>query len=70
MHETAGESPWWSTERHLARRPFLAARGEIKRAVRTWFEEAGFTDVTATAEFGEADVRDDSPRWFFACKKA
>ena len=33
-------------------------------------EEAGFTDVTATAEFGEADVRDDSPRWFFACKKA
>ena len=33
-------------------------------------EEAGFTDVTATAEFGEADVCDDSPRWFFACKKA
>ena len=38
MQGTAGESPWWSVERHLARRPFLEARGAIKRAVRDWFE--------------------------------
>lgn len=49
MHETAAESPWWSTERHLARRPFLKARGEIKRAVRAWFEAAGFTEVECPA---------------------
>lgn len=49
MHETAGESPWWSAERHLARRPFLTARGQIKRALRTWFEEVGFTEVECPA---------------------
>lgn len=49
MHETAEESPWWSAERHLARRPFLAARGKIKRAVRTWFEDKGFTEVECPA---------------------
>lgn len=49
MYETAGESPWWSAERHLARRPFLAARGKIKRAVRTWFEDEGFTEVECPA---------------------
>ncbi|CAI9403325.1 Elongation factor P--(R)-beta-lysine ligase [Pleomorphomonas sp. T1.2MG-36] len=49
MYEAAGESPWWSVERHLARRPFLAARGKIKRAIRTWFEDAGFTEVECPA---------------------
>ncbi|PKR90022.1 EF-P lysine aminoacylase GenX [Pleomorphomonas diazotrophica] len=49
MHETAGESPWWSVERHLGRRPFLIARGEIKRAVRAWFENQGFTEVECPA---------------------
>ena len=49
MYETAGESPWWSVERHLARRPFLAARGKIKRAIRSWFDDAGFTEVECPA---------------------
>ncbi|WP_026793040.1 EF-P lysine aminoacylase EpmA [Pleomorphomonas oryzae] len=49
MHETAEESPWWSAERHLARRPFLAARGNIKRAIRSWFEGEGFTEVECPA---------------------
>jgi lysyl-tRNA synthetase class 2 len=49
MHETAEESPWWSVERHLARRPFLEARGLIKRAVRRWFEDRGFTEVECPA---------------------
>lgn len=49
MHETAEESPWWSAERHLARRPFLTARGNIKRAVRSWFEDEGFTEVECPA---------------------
>lgn len=49
MQGTAGESPWWSVERHLARRPFLDARGRIKRAVRDWFEARGFTEVECPA---------------------
>ncbi len=38
-------SPWWSPGRHADRRPFLAARGQITRAVRNWFETSGFTEV-------------------------
>jgi elongation factor P--(R)-beta-lysine ligase len=38
-------SPWWSRERHLARKPFLAARGRIRRALRDWFESRGFMEV-------------------------
>ncbi|MBS1182164.1 MAG: epmA [Proteobacteria bacterium] len=49
MYETPGDSPWWSVERHLARRSFLTARGEIKRALRVWFEAAGFTEVECPA---------------------
>ena len=38
-------SPWWSPARHIDRRPFLAARGAITKAVRGWFEEQGFIEV-------------------------
>jgi elongation factor P--(R)-beta-lysine ligase len=38
-------SPWWSPARHADRRPFLAARGAVTRAVRAWFEEQGFVEV-------------------------
>jgi lysyl-tRNA synthetase class 2 len=42
-------SPWWSRERHLARRPFLEARGRIRTAFRSWFEAGGFTEVECPA---------------------
>jgi lysyl-tRNA synthetase class 2 len=38
-------SPWWSAARHIDRRPFLAARGAITKAVRAWFDEQGFVEV-------------------------
>ena len=38
-------SPWWSPARHIDRRPFLAARSAIIKAVRAWFEEQGFIEV-------------------------
>jgi elongation factor P--(R)-beta-lysine ligase len=38
-------SPWWSPARHADVRPFLAARGAITKAVRTWFDEQGFVEV-------------------------
>ena len=34
---------------HADRRPFLTARGRIARAVRGWFEDAGFTEVETAA---------------------
>lgn len=42
-------SPWWSPGRHQDRRGFLQARGQITRAVRAWFDEAGFTEVETGA---------------------
>src|SRR6202045_4381514 len=44
---TAGTpaSPWWSADRHADSRPFLLARSAITRALRTWFESQGFTEV-------------------------
>lgn len=39
------QSPWWTPERHADRRPFLAARGRIKAAIRDWFVGQGFTEV-------------------------
>jgi len=42
-------SPWWRPEAHAARRPLLAARGRITRAVRAWFEARDFTEVEAAA---------------------
>ena len=43
------ESPWWSPQRRPDRAPFLAARGRITRAVRGWFEAAGFAEVETAA---------------------
>jgi lysyl-tRNA synthetase class 2 len=42
-------TPWWDTARHADRRPFLEARGRIKRALRGWFEGQGFTEIEAAA---------------------
>jgi len=42
-------SPWWSPTRHQDRRPFLAARGAVTRAVRGWFEAGGFTETETSA---------------------
>jgi elongation factor P--(R)-beta-lysine ligase len=38
-------SPWWSAARHFDRRPFLAARNAITKAIRAWFDEQGFVEV-------------------------
>jgi len=38
-------SPWWSASGHADRKPFLMARDEITRAIRTWFDEQGFAEV-------------------------
>jgi elongation factor P--(R)-beta-lysine ligase len=40
-------SPWWQPARHADKRPFLAARGRMKRALRAWFDERGFTEIEA-----------------------
>ena len=45
MAEIDQLSPWWSPARHVDRRPFLAARGAITRALRGWFDEQGFVEV-------------------------
>lgn len=42
-------TPWWNRELHADRRPFLEARARIRRAVRTWFEGQGFTEVECAA---------------------
>ena len=39
------ESPWWDPAKHADRRPFLAARGRITRAVRDWFDGQGLVEV-------------------------
>ena len=38
-------SPWWTAARHSDRRPFLQARSAIVRALQTWFEGQGFSEV-------------------------
>jgi len=38
-------SPWWSSSRHRDRRPFLAARNAVTKAIRAWFDEQGFVEV-------------------------
>jgi lysyl-tRNA synthetase class 2 len=38
-------SPWWSAARHADRKPFLAARNAITKAIRAWFDEQGFVEV-------------------------
>ncbi|MEY9184530.1 lysyl-tRNA synthetase class 2 [Bradyrhizobium sp. USDA 326] len=41
-------SPFWSPGRHLDRRPFLQARGEVIGALRGFFAEQGFMEVETT----------------------
>jgi lysyl-tRNA synthetase class 2 len=48
-HTTEPTSPWWRPDRHQDRRPFLLARGRIRRAVRSWFEARGFVEVETAA---------------------
>jgi lysyl-tRNA synthetase class 2 len=43
------DSPWWNPQNHADRRPALAARGRIKKALRARFEEQGFTEVECGA---------------------
>lgn len=43
------QTPWWNKESHADRRPFLEARGRVRRAVRGWFEVRGFTEVECGA---------------------
>src|SRR3954447_5919167 len=45
MAEIDQLSPWWSPLRHRDRRPLLAARSAITRAIRGWFDEQGFVEV-------------------------
>lgn len=45
MSGTDRPSPWWSPSRHQDRRPFLQKRGEITRAIRSWFLAREFTEV-------------------------
>src|SRR3954467_6559428 len=45
MTEIDQLSPWWSAARHRDRRPFLAARNAITKAIRAWFDEQGFVEV-------------------------
>jgi lysyl-tRNA synthetase class 2 len=40
---------WWRPEAHRDRRPFLEARGRIRRTMRNWFEIRGFTEVECGA---------------------
>lgn len=49
MRKPAQKSPWWRSDRHAQRRPFLLARGRIQRALRAWFEAEGFIEVETAA---------------------
>jgi lysyl-tRNA synthetase class 2 len=42
-------TPWWDPGRLADRRPFLAARAAITRAVRGWFEARDFVEVETPA---------------------
>ncbi|MDR3496156.1 MAG: EF-P lysine aminoacylase EpmA [Ancalomicrobiaceae bacterium] len=44
-----GSKSWWNRDIHADRRPFLAARGRIKSAIRAHFERDGFTEVECSA---------------------
>ena len=41
--------PWRSPRNHADRAPFLRARGAVTRALRSWFEGQGFTEVETAA---------------------
>ena len=42
-------SPWWSPHVHADRQPLLRRRNRIKAALRSHFEQAGFTEVECGA---------------------
>jgi lysyl-tRNA synthetase class 2 len=42
-------TPFWDRARHADRKPFLDGRAAILRAVRSWFEAQGFTEVEPAA---------------------
>ncbi|HJW41908.1 MAG TPA: EF-P lysine aminoacylase EpmA [Rhizomicrobium sp.] len=42
-------SPWWSTHVHADRRLLLGQRNNIRKAIRTRFEDQGFTEVECGA---------------------
>ena len=42
-------APWWHPDRHEGRRPLLTARGRIQRALRSWLDDQGFTEVDPAA---------------------
>lgn len=42
-------SPWWAPHVHADRRPFLAARGRIMAALRSYFSTRDFIEVEASA---------------------
>ena len=43
------KSAWWRPDIHADRRPYLEARGRIRRAIRAWLEADGFIEVEAAA---------------------
>ena len=49
MQRELQQRPWWHPDAHADRRPFLAARGRIKGALRRWFEAEGFAEVETAA---------------------
>ncbi len=42
-------TPWWDRHAHARRKPFLAARGTIRRGLEAWFVSEGFTLVECGA---------------------
>ena len=49
MTRTDSPDAWWTPARHEGRRPLLAARGRIRRALGAWFDAEGFTEVDPAA---------------------
>jgi lysyl-tRNA synthetase class 2 len=47
--EASPTGAWWSRDAHARRRPYLAARGKIVSALRSWFEAEAFTEVEGGA---------------------
>ena len=44
-----GSPPFWSRDAHVARRPYLLARGRIMAALRNWFAARDFVEVETGA---------------------
>lgn len=47
MKKTA-PSNWWTPENHRHRRPILLARNRMQQALRQWFHDQGFVEVTTS----------------------